>query len=73
MESLLDRMSRPQLQGTDSRGCALYQLPQIFYAAAAVSSNKLVVPMNDNAAKSGRVVRRQRLGGLLNFYQREAA
>jgi hypothetical protein len=29
--------------------------------------------MNDNATNSGRVVRRQRLGGALNFYHREAA
>jgi hypothetical protein len=35
--------------------------------------NKLVVPMNDNAANSSRVVRRQRLGGVLNYYYREAA
>lgn len=35
--------------------------------------NKLIVPMNDNAAASGRVVRRQRLGGVLNHYYREAA
>jgi putative transposase len=35
--------------------------------------NKLIVPMNDNAANSGRVVRRQRVGGVLNYYHREAA
>jgi len=35
--------------------------------------NKLIAPTNDNAATSGRVVRRQRLGGVLNFYHREAA
>jgi len=35
--------------------------------------NKLIVPTNDNAAASGRVARRQRLGGLLNYYRREAA
>lgn len=35
--------------------------------------NELVVPTNDNAANSGRVVRRQRLGGVLNYYHREAA
>ena len=35
--------------------------------------NKLIAPMNDNAAVSGRVVRRKRLGGLLNFYHRDAA
>ena len=35
--------------------------------------NKLIEPMNNNAANSGRVVRRQRLGGVLNFYHREAA
>jgi transposase InsO family protein len=35
--------------------------------------NKLVVPMNDNAANSGRVARRQRLGGVLNYYHRDAA
>jgi transposase InsO family protein len=29
--------------------------------------NKLIAPMNDNATNSGRVVRRQRLGGVLNF------
>jgi transposase InsO family protein len=35
--------------------------------------NMLITPMNDNAATSGRVMRRQRLGGVLNFYHREAA
>jgi putative transposase len=35
--------------------------------------NKLISPTNDNAAVGGRVLRRQRLGGLLNFYHREAA
>ena len=35
--------------------------------------NKLITPMNDNAANSGRIVRRQRLGGVLNYYHREAA
>jgi putative transposase len=35
--------------------------------------NKLITPLNDNAAISGRVVRHQRLGGVLNFYPREAA
>lgn len=29
--------------------------------------------MNDNAANSGRIVRRQRLGGALNYYHREVA
>jgi hypothetical protein len=35
--------------------------------------NKLVVPMNENAAMSGRVARRQWLGGVLNYYHRDAA
>jgi transposase InsO family protein len=35
--------------------------------------NMLITPMNHNAATSGRVMRRQRLGGVLNFYHREAA
>jgi transposase InsO family protein len=35
--------------------------------------NKLIIPMNDNAAVSGCVVRRRRLGGVLNYYHREAA
>jgi putative transposase len=35
--------------------------------------NKLIASVNDNAAKSGRVVRRQRLGGVLNYYHRAAA
>jgi putative transposase len=35
--------------------------------------NKLITPMNDYAADSGRVLRRQRLGGVLNYYHREAA
>jgi len=35
--------------------------------------NKFIAPMNDNAAVSGRVLRRQRRGGVLNFYHREAA
>jgi putative transposase len=35
--------------------------------------NKLIVSMNNNVAVGGRVVRRQRLGGTLNFYHREAA
>ena len=36
-------------------------------------SNKLIAPMNDNAANGGRVVRTQRLGGVLKYYHREAA
>lgn len=35
--------------------------------------NKLIAPTNDNAATSGRIVRRKRLGGALNFYHRDAA
>jgi transposase InsO family protein len=35
--------------------------------------NKLIEPMNDNAANSGCIVRHQRLGGVLNFYHRAAA
>jgi putative transposase len=35
--------------------------------------NKLIAATNDNAAMSGRIVRRQRLGGVLSFYHREAA
>jgi putative transposase len=35
--------------------------------------NTLIAPMNNNAANSRSIVRRQRLGGLLNFYHREAA
>ena len=33
----------------------------------------LITPTNDNAAASGRVVRRQRLGGVLSFSHHEAA
>jgi transposase InsO family protein len=35
--------------------------------------NKLIAAENDNAANGGWVARRQRLGGVLNFYHREAA
>jgi hypothetical protein len=35
--------------------------------------NKLIAADNDNAVKDGRAVRRQRLGGVLNFYYRAAA
>jgi putative transposase len=35
--------------------------------------NKLIAAQNDNAANGGHVVRSQRLGGVLNFYHREAA
>jgi transposase InsO family protein len=35
--------------------------------------NKLIMATNDNAAMGGRVVRRRRLGGALNYYHREAA
>jgi hypothetical protein len=35
--------------------------------------NELISPTNDNAAISGPVGRRQRLGGVLNYYHREAA
>ena len=35
--------------------------------------NQLIVATNDNTATSGRIVRRQRLGGVLNYYHREAA
>lgn len=36
-------------------------------------ANELIAPMISNAAMSGRVMRRQRLGGVLNHYYREAA
>ena len=35
--------------------------------------NKLVTATHDTAALGGRVLRRPRLGGVLNFYHREAA
>ena len=35
--------------------------------------NRLIAPVSDNAAIGGRVIRRQRLGGLLNYYLRAAA
>jgi hypothetical protein len=35
--------------------------------------NKLIASTNDNAAWSGSVLRRQRLGGVLNYYHRAAA
>jgi transposase InsO family protein len=35
--------------------------------------NKLITAPNDNAATGGPVLRRQRLGGVLNHYHREAA
>ena len=36
-------------------------------------SNQLITATNDNAAVGGPALRRQRLGGVLNFYHREAA
>jgi putative transposase len=35
--------------------------------------NKLIEPSNDNSAMAGHVLRRKRIGGLLNFYYRNAA
>jgi putative transposase len=35
--------------------------------------NKLIEPSNDNSAMTGRVLRRKRIGGTLNFYHRTAA
>jgi transposase InsO family protein len=35
--------------------------------------NKLIQPANDNSATTGPVLRRKRIGGLLNFYYRNAA
>ena len=35
--------------------------------------NKLIVPLNDGAATSGHIVRRQRRDGVLKFYHREPA
>jgi putative transposase len=35
--------------------------------------NRLIVPMETKAETTGVVARRQRLGGLLNYYYREAA
>ena len=35
--------------------------------------NKLIAATNDNAAMSGRVLRRRRLGGVLSYYHRDAA
>jgi transposase InsO family protein len=36
-------------------------------------ANALIEPSNDNSTMTGRVVRRKRIGGLLNFYKRTAA
>jgi transposase InsO family protein len=35
--------------------------------------NQLIQPANDNSAVTGPVLRRKRIGGLLNFYYRNAA
>ena len=35
--------------------------------------NRLIVPMETKAEMTGAVERRQRLGGLLNYYYRKAA
>jgi putative transposase len=35
--------------------------------------NRLIVPMEATAERTGAVERRQRLGGLLNYYYRKAA
>ena len=35
--------------------------------------NRLIVPMETKAETTGAVERRQRLGGLLNYYYRKAA
>jgi hypothetical protein len=35
--------------------------------------NKLIAATNDNAAMSGLALRRQRVGGVLNYYHRAAA
>jgi transposase InsO family protein len=36
-------------------------------------ANTLIDPSNDTSTLTGRVVRRQRIGGMLNFYHRAAA
>jgi hypothetical protein len=36
-------------------------------------ANALIDQSNDNSAIAGRVVRRKRIGGMLNFYYRAAA
>ena len=36
-------------------------------------ANRLIDPTNNDSGATGRVVRRKRLGGILSFYQREAA
>src|SRR5439155_676219 len=35
--------------------------------------NRLIAPIERNAAKTGTIRRRQRLGGMLNYYYRDAA
>ena len=35
--------------------------------------NRLIAPMENRSEKSGPVRKRQRLGGMLNYYYREAA
>jgi hypothetical protein len=34
--------------------------------------NRLIIPMKEKANREGRIERRERLGGLLNYYYREA-
>jgi len=36
-------------------------------------ANTVIEPTNDDSTATGRVVRRKRLGGVLRYYQREAA
>jgi hypothetical protein len=36
-------------------------------------ANALIDPSNDNSTMTGRVARRKRIGGMLNFYHRTAA
>jgi hypothetical protein len=42
------------------------------YRAAAFARHQLITAPNDNAAMSRRVLCRERLGGVLNYYRREA-
>jgi hypothetical protein len=47
--------------------------PAIWNGTIGVSVNRLITPLQPPPVTSGAVQRRERLGGMLNYYYRDAA
>jgi len=71
-EGCLDRMI---LFGEDSLRIAVREFVTHYHAERNHQGldNRLIVPIQNNGGIAGTVLRRQRLGGMLNFYYRDVA